>query len=184
MLPFAIDASDRRMVRNINILQGYIVQMIRDRRTNGGSDSDLLGILTKDPLFEGDDLGICDEIITFFFAGQKTIAVSTTNLICQLGRKENKQYFDTLMKETQPVVEEALKNGGTIVNDFTYEMAEELEYVRTCFYESMRNEPPVEVSLAQCFSADVTIGELPGFKETTGLGPVTIKGGEMFFIGI
>jgi len=76
ILKYAVNSADRRMVRNINVLHGRVCQMIRDRRTNGGSDTDLLGILTQDPLFEGDDLGICEEILTFFFAGQKTLQVT------------------------------------------------------------------------------------------------------------
>jgi len=61
-------------------------------------------------------------------------------------------------------------------------MAEDLDYVRTVFFEAMRLEPPVELSLAQSFSHDITIGELPGYKQSTGLDPVRIKADEMFFI--
>lgn len=43
--------------------------------------ADLLSILLEDPLFKDDEEMIIDELITFFFAGSQTTAVSLSNLI-------------------------------------------------------------------------------------------------------
>ena len=59
--------------------------MIEERRktmSNSQTDqADLLSILIQNEFFESNDNLIVDELVTFFFAGMKTIQATTTNLI-------------------------------------------------------------------------------------------------------
>eukprot|EP00352_Strombidinopsis_acuminata_P002451 CAMPEP_0176398312 /NCGR_PEP_ID=MMETSP0126-20121128/45835_1 /TAXON_ID=141414 ORGANISM="Strombidinopsis acuminatum, Strain SPMC142" /NCGR_SAMPLE_ID=MMETSP0126 /ASSEMBLY_ACC=CAM_ASM_000229 /LENGTH=88 /DNA_ID=CAMNT_0017773169 /DNA_START=1086 /DNA_END=1349 /DNA_ORIENTATION=+ len=52
------------------------------------------------------------------------------------------------------------------------ETADEFEYLRQCFYESMRIDPPVTISSSNYFNQDVTIDG------------VKIRAGDGFFVNI
>lgn len=77
--------------------------MIDERRNQSSLENDLLTILTNTEFFEGDDNLIIDEIITFFFAGMKTIQISTTNLIYYLTKHQDIK--KKLLDEILPAVE-------------------------------------------------------------------------------
>jgi len=83
--------------------------MIDERRHHKSSgtcdENDLLTILTTVEFFHGNDDLIIDEIITFFFAGMKTIQISTTNLIYYLTKHTDIR--EKLMNEILPPVEAA-----------------------------------------------------------------------------
>ena len=65
-----------------------------------------------------------DEIFTFFFAGMKTIQISSTNLLYYLTKHQ--EYREKLMKEIRPPVD-AVKND--VVKGLTYETVMELNYL-------------------------------------------------------
>jgi len=52
------------------------------------------------------------------------------------------------------------------------ETADDFDYLRLCFYESMRIEPPSPFTTSNCFDKDVTIDG------------ITIKAGDGFFINM
>ena len=43
------------------------------------------------------------------------------------------------------------------INKLTFELAEEFDYLRQCFWESLRIEPPVANTFMQSFTRDVQI---------------------------
>ena len=110
---------------------------------------------------------VIDELITFFLAGMKTIQASTTNLIIYM--ELNPSIKADLLAEILPAAKEAQSN---IVEQLDYERVMEFELLQRCFYESLRIEPPVPVSGAQCMNQDVTINK------------VAIKRDTLFFISI
>jgi cytochrome P450 len=75
--PFLADKfifpGERAIERNCQRLREYILKVVQDRRErmkHAPEDAgDLLGILLEDQNFNGDDVMIVDECITFFFAG-------------------------------------------------------------------------------------------------------------------
>jgi cytochrome P450 len=85
----------------------------------------LLTILTTTEFFEGDDNLIIDEIITFFFAGMKTIQISTANLIYYLTKHADIR--KKLLAEILPPVEAVKDN---IIEGFKYDTVMEFEYLQ------------------------------------------------------
>lgn len=99
--------------------------MINDRRASSSTqEHDLLTILTSTDFYKGNDDLIIDEIVTFFFAGMKTIQISTTNLIYYLTKHQDIKA--KLLKEILPPVEKAKNN---IVEDLEYDTVMEFEYL-------------------------------------------------------
>lgn len=157
--------------------------MIDERRASGEKKDDLLGILIRSEVYGHDDNLTIDEILTFFFAGQKTIGVSTANLIMYLAQPKYHAYRDKLNEEVETILA-PLESSTSLVDDYTYDMAEEFEFMKMAYNESLRIEPSVEVTLASTFTADVVLGENKEYQKITGKGPVTIKKGECFFIAV
>ena len=166
-------AADRRAVRNIASLRTVLRGIVSDRR-KGISHSyddgtDLIGILLTSDLFRDDENAMIDEVIVMFLAGMKTVAVSTANLISFLIMNPDKK--EKLLAETQHRMEGVADD---FVSKFTFELAEEMEYTKMCFYESLRMEPPV------CLSQFNT----PTSKEGVTISGVKIRHGDMFVVNM
>lgn len=71
----------------------------------------------------------------------KTIQVSTTNLIYYLHK--HPEIKEKLLKEILPPVEKVKEN---IIGNLEYDTVMEFEYLRQCYYESLRKEPPANIS--------------------------------------
>lgn len=93
-------------------------------------------------------------MVTFFFAGMKTIQVSTTNLIYFLTK--HPEFKEKLMKEILPPVEKVKDN---IVEGLDYDTVMDFEYLAMCYNESLRMEPPAANSVMQMVTQDMTIGK-------------------------
>ena len=82
---FSIFPGELRYKRNADRIRNILSLMIEERRktmSNSQTDqADLLSILIQNEFFESNDNLIVDELVTFFFAGMKTIQATTTNLI-------------------------------------------------------------------------------------------------------
>jgi cytochrome P450 len=119
--------------------------MIDSRRSGAkksyDKSSDLLSILLASDIFHNEDELIKDEIVTFFLAGMKTIQVSTTNLIYYL--QKHPEYKAKLLKEILPPVEKVKDN---ILEGLEYDTVMDFEYLRQCYSESLRIEPPAAIS--------------------------------------
>mmetsp|Transcript_114327 Transcript_114327/g.158735 ORF Transcript_114327/g.158735 Transcript_114327/m.158735 type:complete len:218 (+) Transcript_114327:989-1642(+) len=89
---------------------------------------------------------------TFFFAGMKTVLISTTNLIVYLTR--NQQLKNRLIEENEKVFAKV----NDVPKDFDMEVAEEFDLTRKYFYESMRIEPPVPCTSINAQSQDCKLG--------------------------
>ena len=155
----------RRYVRNIAKLRQLIQKMVDDRRKNPTDQDDLLSILLNTEFYSVDnDATIIDEVLTFFFAGMKTIQISTTNLVYQVVK--NKHIREKLMSEIRPAVDDAAS--GNIIESLTYETVMEFEYLNQCYCEALRREPPAGITFPHTVSQDTTFGN------------VRIKAGQIF----
>jgi len=72
--------SDRDSLANVRAVRNAIREIIRMRRNKPTNGSDLLSLLLKDPLFADEEI-LIDEMLTVFFAGSQTTAISTSNLL-------------------------------------------------------------------------------------------------------
>lgn len=87
-----------------------------------------------------------------FAAGSKTVQISTGNLIMYLNNYPD--VAKKLQAEIDRIVEPVSDNPQ---EKLTFEVAEDFEYLRYCFNESLRIECPVSLTFFQSFSHDVEI---------------------------
>ena len=145
-------ASQRREARNITRVQQRLQEIIDDRKKNlNKAEGDMISVLLGMNVF--DDQEIIAQVWTMFFAGMKTIQISTTNFVQNI--LANPAIRDKLLSEIRPPLD-ACK--GEIRDRFTYETAMEFEFLKRCYWETIRLEPPAPVTFFQSFSRDVTIG--------------------------
>lgn len=132
-------------------MQGYIDERTSNPNANEEYD-DILQYILKDEYFSKNHHEIIDILITFFIAGAQTQQVATANMVYYLEMypEHKKRLFDTI----HPVCDK-IKD---FQKELTMEVVEEFDFIRSCFNESMRLEPPAFVSIGGCFSKDVTIG--------------------------
>lgn len=173
LLTYFITPHDRENLFNINKLRGTISQLIKERRALMENDknyqeeaSDLLSILLNDEIFANDDAMVIDECITFQMAATQTTSTTISNLIFYVTQQP--KIKDRVVKE----VEKALTGVKDIMTEFTLEKLDDLDYLKMCFEESLRIEPPVPISSCTTFIEDVYIGKY------------FIKANEMVFSGI
>ena len=101
----------------------------------------------------GDNL-IIDEIINFYICGMKTMQVAQTNFIYYMTKHQ--EYRAKLLNEIIPVVDVCRQN---ILDGLTYDNLMKLDYIKQCFQEVCRIEPPVGISLPMSFEEDTWIGK-------------------------
>ena len=82
-----------------------------------------------------------------FLAGSKTVQTSTANLLMYL--ELYPKVAQTLQNEIDTKLN-PIKND--LLNGLTYDLAEEFDYARYCFNETLRIEPPLATSFSQSFS--------------------------------
>lgn len=109
LVKYSYTPSDFKYDRNVNRFN-IAVQNIINERKKGNTKSyiedqgDLLSILLENTFYQQEaDQKIIQELVTFFFAGMKTIQVSTTNLIYYLTK--HPEIKAKLLKEILPPVE-------------------------------------------------------------------------------
>ena len=129
------------MSRNSKHLKNVLREIILERKAGktqvyGDGQTDLLNILLTDEFYSSHEAVLIDEIITFFVAGMKTVAIATANLICYMDH--NPDVKKKLLDEIIPVVEAAKEN---IAENLEYEAVMDLEYLHMCYYESLRIDP-------------------------------------------
>jgi len=145
--------------RNSQAVRATLRKLLTDRRLGkseafyGDDTPDLLSILLQNEFYMNDDEKIIDEIFTLFLAGSKTVQTTTTNLVCYLDKnpKEKKILVEEIDSKLSPIKDR-------LIEKFDQDLAEEFSYLRNCFYESLRIEPPVNTALDSCFTQDVTLG--------------------------
>lgn len=119
-------------------------------------ETDLLSILLTTDFYKNDDEKIIDEIYTMFLAGTKTVQTTTTNLFYYL-----EQYPEVKKKLLAEVDEKLSPISDDFIAKFSQKKADELEYLRYCFMETLRIEPPVAGSLEVAFLENVVVGGIP-----------------------
>ena len=113
-------------------------------------------MLVQDDAYKNEPEQIVDDIIVMFIAGSKTVQATTTNLITQY--MINEDLRTKLHKELDPLVE---KVKGDWVNDFTYEMTEDLVYTKYAYYETMRYDTPLAISSTSTVTQSCVIDGIP-----------------------
>ncbi|CDW86900.1 cytochrome p450 [Stylonychia lemnae] len=172
---FYFTKQDKELVFNVDQGKDYIKALIKSKReqfarTGKYEGDDLLTILLQDELFQNDDSMLIDECLTFFAAGAQTTAVSITNFLCYMA--QNQQQEEKLRNELKSILKFFGKENKDLINELNMEIIEDFNYLKYCFYESLRIEPPIVVSSSCQVNEDM---EMSG---------VTIKKDEMLLINI
>lgn len=170
MMCYLTSPSDWRWKRNIESYNGVLLNMINERRANKvetEKNNDLLSILTTFEHYDNDDLTIIHELSGFFAAGMKTIKISTLNVIYYMTR--HPEYKAKLVEEVCPAVAKA---GADIVENLDYDTVQDFEYLQHCYQESLRIEPPANLTVPSTVLQECTIGK--------GDMAVTLKPGMLF----
>ena len=157
LYPYAISGFCRRYKRNVLRMRAAIRQIMDDRRKglrkgSFGDDGDLLGILLQNELYSGDEEKTIDELVIFFLAGNETVKTSSTNTVCYLAMHDDIRA--RYMAEITGVLDRSAEDFDSL---FTSDDVESFTFVRNCWYESMRLQPPASGSSLNRFSKTVTI---------------------------
>ena len=157
LLPYPITSFCRSYKRNVMAIRNAIQKMMDDRRQGKnksyfGDNGDLLSILLSDQLYQGNDEKTKDELIIFFLAGNETIKTSSTNTVCFL--TQNPEIRKKFMSEITPVLE---RTKDDFIQNLTSEDVDSFEYVRRCWYETMRIQPPTSITTPNAFIKTVKI---------------------------
>lgn len=161
-----LTADCRRFARNVERLRGVILEIINNRR-NGKTksthgDLDLLSILLQSELYSNDEAKTVDELILFFLAGNETIKTSSANTTCYLALYPDKKA--KFMDEITPVLESFR---GDYIAKMTIEAVEEFSYVRACWSEALRLQPPAPMSSMNSFSQNTCLKGVDFFTTDT-----------------
>ncbi|CDW71064.1 cytochrome p450 [Stylonychia lemnae] len=170
-----ISKQDRELVFNVDQGKNYILDLIKSKReqfakTGKYEGDDLLSSLLQDELFQNDDQMIINECLTFFSAAAQTTAVSITNFLCYMA--QNQQQEEKLRNELNTVLKNFGKENEKLVKELNMEIIEDFNYLKYCFYEAIRIEPPIALSSSCQVNEDM---EMSG---------VTIKKDEVLIVNI
>lgn len=88
----------------------------------------------------------------FFIAGNETVKVSSANTTCFLAANPDK--LAKFMAEISPILESC---DGDYANKLTIEAVEDFTYVRHCWNESMRLQPPTPHTSINLFARDTVV---------------------------
>ena len=142
----AITPLDKLFEKNAFILRNYIRKIITDRM-NGITDGlavegnkDIISMLLEDEIYKDDIDDIIDDIIVMFIAGSKTVQGTTTNFLGHYC--SNEKLRKDFHAEVDPIIEQCKDD---FVNKFTYEMTEDLVFVKNAYNEVMRIDTPFSV---------------------------------------
>jgi len=121
----------------------------------------LLSIMILDPLFDNNDKTIIDESISFFLAGTLTQASTLSNTLAFI-----MQNPETMEKARESLAKnfKAFANEDATLDDLakeldmdTFEMLND-DYLKYCFNESLRIDPPIPMSTSFMMTEDIDIG--------------------------
>eukprot|EP00347_Sterkiella_histriomuscorum_P011732 403371320 len=175
LYPYYISREDKELAFNSLQVRNYISNLIQIKKdiyqkTKTYQGDDLLTILLQDEIFQGHDEMILDECVTFFIAGSQTTAVTTSNLICYL--TQNKEFYDKMIDELKSNLVSFGQSNEQLAKDIDLESVDNLHFLKQCFYETLRIEPPVPLSSSICLTEDQNICD------------VVVKEGEMMIVNI
>jgi cytochrome P450 / NADPH-cytochrome P450 reductase len=146
----------RRYLRNATSIRNALQVIIDERRAGKTSstfgDQDLLSLLLSSEMYKGNDEKTKDELIIFFIAGNDTIRTSSANTVCYLAM--NPDAKTRFMNEIEPILNSASEDFISMLNE---EEVDKFTYVRYCWQESMRLNPPLGVSSTNIFRNPVSV---------------------------
>mmetsp|Transcript_21167 Transcript_21167/g.29262 ORF Transcript_21167/g.29262 Transcript_21167/m.29262 type:complete len:92 (+) Transcript_21167:933-1208(+) len=91
-------------------------------------------------------------MISFFIAGAQTQQIATANMVYYI--EMYPEYKKRLFEIIHPVTDKM----NDMQKELTLDIVEDFDFIRACFNESMRLEPPAFISAGGCFSQDVAVG--------------------------
>ena len=140
------------MKRNADRLKAVLLAIVADRRSGKvPGQVDLMSILVGNEWHKGKDEQILNEMLTFIHRPMKTVQCTLANFIMYM--ETNPSVKAKLLAEILPVMATV---SDDIVEKFTYEMAFDFDYLQHCLFETLRIEPPIQLSLSECFTEQVT----------------------------
>ncbi|CDW76112.1 cytochrome p450 [Stylonychia lemnae] len=160
LFPYSLSNFDQEVQYNAEQVIEYIRKLIQIKRisfaqTGHYEGDDLLSVLLQDEVFQDSDQMIIDECITFFIAGSQTTAVTISNFLCYIAQSQEYE------KKIRWEFGKLLYNYGMDIQKLTKELdlnkIEEFEYLKFCFYETLRIEPPVIISSSVKLTEDQEI---------------------------
>ena len=119
---------------------------------------DLMTILLQDEVFQNNYDMIIDETLTFFAAGSTTTAAVVANLIQYLAMVPNDE--KRLREEMKTIFKNWGQSNEELAEEINLDSGEELNFLKMCFNESLRLEPPVPFSSTVTITEDQTLGEI------------------------
>lgn len=153
---------DREAVANATYLRDFIKSMIDQRREAMANSKevfdkgDFISILLEDELFKNDDNIMVDECFTFMGGTTQPTAINLGNILFRLT-----QYPEIKAKVREEM--QMLLSNSTEDQDWrsklTYEYISDLRYMTMVINESLRNDPPIELSAMHTVTSDVELGE-------------------------
>jgi cytochrome P450 len=162
----AITPMDRLFAKNSKILRDYLREIIKDRM-NGVTDGlavegnkDIISMLLEDEIYKDDIDDIIDDIIVMFIAGSKTVQGTTTNFLGHYC--SNEKLRKDFHAEVDPIIEQCKDD---FVNKFTFEMTEDLVYVKNAYNEVMRIDTPFSVGSPATVMKDAFVDGISFKKE-------------------
>lgn len=100
----------------------------------------------SDEEFAKDSEILLDECLTFFTASSVTSSAAISNLIFYL--LQNPELKDKLFSE----IDSKLMGIKDFIRDLTINQTEDMDWLKMCFYESLRIEPPLSISTPLCLN--------------------------------
>jgi cytochrome P450 len=142
-------------------LRGFIRDIIKQRLAGvtGGlaveGNKDIISMLLEDDAYKNDIEDIIDDIIVMFMAGSNTVQGTTTNFLCHYA--SNEKLRKDFHAEVDPCMAEVKDD---MLNKFTYEMADDMTYVKNAYYEVMRINTPFGTGNAATVSRDTIMNKV------------------------
>ncbi|CDW80479.1 cytochrome p450 [Stylonychia lemnae] len=160
LFPYYLSILDQEVKYNAEQVIEYIRKIIQIKRVNFAQTGhyegdDLLSVLLQDDVFQDSDQMIIDECITFFIAGSQTIAVAISNFLSYMAQSQEHE------NQIRMEFGKLLQNYGMDIQKLAQELdlrkIEEFEYLKCCYNETLRIEPPLIISSSVQLTEDQQI---------------------------
>jgi cytochrome P450 len=131
----------KRLDKNLKRLRDFISTLCENSKSKYSvseleKQGSLISILLTDDLYKENNLAIANEIITFFFAGTQTVALSSANAMMYLNQSKHKDYKTKFMNE----VESIMKDKKDVIAEYSLDDCDNLKFVKEFYNETLRHD--------------------------------------------
>jgi cytochrome P450 len=144
LLQMQLTKVDALFHKNALTVRGSLEDIINERKKQLDTSKpakDIISLMLLDDYYSTHMVELIDDIIVMFIAGTKTVQGTTTNFITQY--IVNEDLRTNFHAETDPL---CAKVGHDFVKEFTFEMTDDLDYVRMAYNEVMRMDVPFAIT--------------------------------------